>query len=79
MAYCSEKNIETTRKDIIAVIETEDFDKVDWIKYKDQVIERKDDIEFLYSKRFYKSIMKKIEGKQSFFSKIFKGGKYGRK
>lgn len=54
----------------LAMIETQDFDSINWVEYKDQVEAMKQDIEFLYGKRFYKKIMDKIEGKKSFLDKL---------
>lgn len=62
-----------SKRDILLMLlETEDFDEIDWKEYKDQIVEMKDEIEFLYGKRFYKNVMNRIEGKKSFLDKLLR-------
>lgn len=57
---------------LLTLLETKDFDEIDWKEYKDQVVEMKDDIELLYGKRFYKKVMNRIEDRKSFLDKLLK-------
>lgn len=60
-----------SKRDILlTLLETKDFDEIDWKEYKDQVVEMKDDIELLYGKRFYKKVMNRIEDRKSFLDKL---------
>lgn len=60
-----------SKRDILlTLLETKDFDEIDWKGYKDQVVEMKDDIELLYGKRFYKKVMNRIEDRKSFLDKL---------
>lgn len=57
---------------LLTLLETKDFDEIDWKEYKDQVVEMKDDIELLYGKRFYKRAMNRIEDRKSFLDKLLR-------
>ena len=57
---------------LLTLLETRDFDEIDWKEYKDQVVEMKDDIELLYGKRFYKRVMNRIEDRKSFLDKLLR-------
>lgn len=57
---------------LLTLLETKDFDEIDWKEYKDQVVEMKDDIELLYGKRFYKRVMNRIEDRKSFLDKLLR-------
>ncbi len=57
---------------LLTLLETKDFDEIDWKEYKDQVVEMKDDIELLYGKRFYKKVMNRIEDRKSFLDKLLR-------
>lgn len=62
-----------SKRDILlTLLETKDFDEIDWKEYKDQVAEMKDDIELLYGKRFYKKVMNRIEDRKSFLDKLLR-------
>lgn len=62
-----------SKRDILlTLLETKDFDEIDWKEYKDQVVEMKDDIELLYGKRFYKKVMNRIEDRKSFLDKLLR-------
>ncbi len=56
----------------LEMIETQDFNSIDWVQYKNEVVDLKDTIELLYGKRFYKRIINKIEGKRSFWDKLLR-------
>ena len=70
MAYNSEQN--TDKKDVMVILETENYHSVDWRHYKNELQTEKEDIIQVYGKRLYNKLVRYSQGKKKLIN-IFRG------